>query len=76
MRVGMPNSTALILITEAVSATRAEFLVFAKAHGAMDLRVPAEVRVVAKVPVLSSGKLDYSAVTKMVSGEDMKTRAA
>lgn len=73
MRVGMPNSTALILITEAVSATRAEFLVFAKAHGA---RVPAEVRVVAKVPVLSSGKLDYSAVTKMVSGEDMKTRAA
>lgn len=64
MRVGMPNSTALILVTEAVNVTRAEFLVFAKAHGAMDLRVPAEVGVVAKVTILSSGKLDFSAVTK------------
>ncbi|MER8639003.1 acyl-[ACP]--phospholipid O-acyltransferase [Mesorhizobium sp. M1365] len=66
----------LVLITEAVNATRAEFLAFARANGAMDLMVPAEVRVVAKVPVLGSGKLDFSAVTKMVSGEDMKTQAA
>ncbi|MER8884739.1 acyl-[ACP]--phospholipid O-acyltransferase [Mesorhizobium sp. M0816] len=65
----------LVLITEAVNATRAEFLAFAKANGAMDLMVPAEVRVVAKVPVLGSGKLDFSAVTKKVSGEDMKTQA-
>ncbi|ESX65300.1 hypothetical protein X759_29350 [Mesorhizobium sp. LSHC420B00] len=54
----------MILVTEAVNATRTEFLVFAKAHGAMDLRVPAEVGVVAKVTILGSGKLDFSAVTK------------
>ncbi|RTL92275.1 MAG: acyl-[ACP]--phospholipid O-acyltransferase, partial [Hyphomicrobiales bacterium] len=42
----------LILITEAPNATRADFLAFAKANGAMDLMVPAEVRVVPKVPVL------------------------
>ncbi|MER9603399.1 acyl-[ACP]--phospholipid O-acyltransferase [Mesorhizobium sp. M0243] len=67
----------LILITEAAGATRAEFLTFAKANGAMDLMVPAEVRVVPKVPVLGSGKLDFAAVTKMVrSGEDSAIKAA
>ncbi|MER8367689.1 acyl-[ACP]--phospholipid O-acyltransferase [Mesorhizobium sp. M1378] len=66
----------LILITEAVNATRAEFLAFAKANGAMDLMVPAGVRVVAKVPVLGSGKLDFAAVTKMVLGAEMKINAA
>lgn len=67
----------LILITEAPGATRAELLAFAKASGAMDLMVPAEVRVVARVPVLGSGKLDFAAVTRMVrSEEEMKTRAA
>ncbi|MBZ9861869.1 acyl-[ACP]--phospholipid O-acyltransferase [Mesorhizobium sp. CA12] len=67
----------LILITEASGATRAEFLAFAKANGAMDLMVPAEVRVVAKVPVLGSGKLDFAGVTRMVRGEeDLKVKAA
>ncbi|TPI45474.1 acyl-[ACP]--phospholipid O-acyltransferase [Mesorhizobium sp. B2-9-1] len=67
----------LILITEAPSATRADFLAFAKANGAMDLMVPAEVRVVAKVPVLGSGKLDFAGVTRMVRGEeDLKVKAA
>lgn len=67
----------LILITEAANATRTEFLAFAKASGAMDLMVPAEVRVVAKVPVLGSGKLDFAAVTKMVRNEEeMKIKAA
>ncbi|RUX43076.1 hypothetical protein EOA33_30250, partial [Mesorhizobium sp. M4A.F.Ca.ET.050.02.1.1] len=67
----------LILITEAANATRADFLAFAKANGAMDLMVPAEVRVVAKVPVLGSGKLDFAGVTKLVRGEeDLKVKAA
>ncbi|MBB6412619.1 acyl-[ACP]--phospholipid O-acyltransferase [Mesorhizobium sangaii] len=67
----------LILITEAANATRAEFLTFAKANGAMDLMVPAEVRAVAKVPVLGSGKLDFAAVTKLVRGEEeMKIKVA
>ncbi|MDX8524254.1 acyl-[ACP]--phospholipid O-acyltransferase [Mesorhizobium sp. MSK_1335] len=67
----------LILITEASNATRAEFLAFAKANGAMDLMVPAEVRVVPKVPVLGSGKLDFAGVTRMVRGaEELKIKAA
>ncbi|MDX8452218.1 acyl-[ACP]--phospholipid O-acyltransferase [Mesorhizobium sp. VK9D] len=67
----------LILITEASNATRAEFLAFAKANGAMDLMVPAEVRVVPKVPVLGSGKLDFAGVTRMVRGaEELKVKAA
>jgi len=67
----------LILITEAPNATRAEFLAFAKANGAMDLMVPAEVRVVPKVPVLGSGKLDFAGVARMVRGEEeVKIKAA
>ncbi|CDX61339.1 2-acylglycerophosphoethanolamine acyltransferase [Mesorhizobium plurifarium] len=67
----------LILITEASGATRADFLAFAKANGAMDLMVPAEVRIVPKVPVLGSGKLDFAGVTRMVRGEEeLKVKAA
>ncbi|WP_027164474.1 acyl-[ACP]--phospholipid O-acyltransferase [Mesorhizobium sp. WSM3224] len=67
----------LILITEAANANRAEFLAFAKANGAMDLMVPAEVRVVPKVPVLGSGKLDFAGVARMVRGEEeLKVKAA
>ena len=56
----------LVLVTEQRDATRAAFQAFAKAKGASDLMVPAEVLVVDKVPVLGSGKLDYVAVTKLV----------
>ncbi|CDX15650.1 2-acylglycerophosphoethanolamine acyltransferase [Mesorhizobium plurifarium] len=67
----------LILITEASGATRADFLAFARANGAMDLMVPAEVRIVPKVPVLGSGKLDFAGVTRMVRGEEeLKVKAA
>jgi acyl-[acyl-carrier-protein]-phospholipid O-acyltransferase/long-chain-fatty-acid--[acyl-carrier-protein] ligase len=56
----------LILVTEAQDATRADFLAYAKARNAMDLMVPAEVRVVPKVPVLGSGKVDFVGVTRLV----------
>ena len=59
----------LVLVTDAGNATRAEFLAFAKAHGAMDLMVPAEVRVVGKMPVLGSGKIDFVGVARLVRGE-------
>lgn len=62
----------LVLVTEAEKATRAEFLAFAKANGAMDLMVPAEVRVVAHVPVLGSGKIDFVGVTRLVRGEALQ----
>jgi acyl-[acyl-carrier-protein]-phospholipid O-acyltransferase/long-chain-fatty-acid--[acyl-carrier-protein] ligase len=59
----------LILVTDAATATRAELLAFAKTRGAVELMVPAEIRVVAKVPVLGSGKIDFVTVAKMVRGE-------
>jgi acyl-[acyl-carrier-protein]-phospholipid O-acyltransferase/long-chain-fatty-acid--[acyl-carrier-protein] ligase len=54
----------LILLTDAPNATRAEFLAFAKSKNAMDIMVPAEVRV-GKVPVLGSGKVDFVEARKL-----------
>ncbi|MXN64507.1 acyl-[ACP]--phospholipid O-acyltransferase [Stappia sp. GBMRC 2046] len=56
----------LILITDCASASRADFLNHAKANGAQDLMVPAEVRIVEKVPILGSGKLDFAGVNRLV----------
>ncbi|MCJ2081133.1 acyl-[ACP]--phospholipid O-acyltransferase [Methylobacterium sp. J-090] len=54
----------LILFTERADATRAAYLAFAKGKGATELAIPAEV-VVAKVPMLGTGKVDGVSVTKM-----------
>ena len=54
----------LILLTDAPNATRAEFLAFAKSKNAMDMMVPAEVRV-GKVPVLGTGKVDFVEARKL-----------
>jgi acyl-[acyl-carrier-protein]-phospholipid O-acyltransferase / long-chain-fatty-acid--[acyl-carrier-protein] ligase len=59
----------LVLVTDNTTATRAEFLAHARSMGATELMVPAEVRVVDKLPVLGSGKVDFVAVTKLVRGE-------
>ena len=59
----------LVLFTDAPEATRAEFLAFAKLKGAMDLMVPAEVRVISRMPVLGSGKIDFVTITKIARGE-------
>ncbi len=56
----------LVLVTERRDASRAAFQAFAKAKGASELMIPAEVLVVEKVPVLGSGKLDYVGVGKLV----------
>ncbi len=59
----------LILLTEAANASRAEFLAFARARGATELSVPAEVRVVKSIPVLGTGKIDFPEVNRLVRGE-------
>ena len=67
----------LVLVTEAEGATRAEFLAFAKSQGAMDLMVPAEVRSIAKVPVLGSGKIDFAGVSELVYADaDVRVKVA
>ncbi|WP_150522483.1 acyl-[ACP]--phospholipid O-acyltransferase [Roseibium sediminis] len=56
----------LILVTENPKAERSAFITEAKQRGAQDLMIPSEVRIVSKVPVLGSGKLDFAAISKMV----------
>lgn len=63
----------LVLLTDAPSATRADFLAHAKAKGAMDLMVPSEV-FVCHVPVLGSGKADF--VTARKIAESISQQAA
>lgn len=61
----------LVLLTEAKGATRAQFQSFAKARGAAELMLPAEVIVVEAIPVLGSGKIDFVGASRMA-----KERAA
>jgi acyl-[acyl-carrier-protein]-phospholipid O-acyltransferase/long-chain-fatty-acid--[acyl-carrier-protein] ligase len=56
----------IIMVTEQADATRLSFQLFAKAKGATELMIPAEVVVVETVPVLGTGKLDFPAVTQLV----------
>jgi acyl-[acyl-carrier-protein]-phospholipid O-acyltransferase / long-chain-fatty-acid--[acyl-carrier-protein] ligase len=60
----------LILLTDAKDATRSAFMAHARAKGATELAVPAEVRVVSRMPVLGTGKIDFPAVAGMVRDEE------
>ena len=57
----------VVLLTERAGAKRAAFSAHARARGAAELMVPAEVRVVRAVPLLGSGKTDFSAVRRMAA---------
>ncbi|MEF2074751.1 acyl-[ACP]--phospholipid O-acyltransferase [Consotaella aegiceratis] len=59
----------LILLTETPGATRDAFASFARGRGANELMVPAEVRVVDKLPVLGTGKVDFKTVAERVRAE-------
>jgi acyl-[acyl-carrier-protein]-phospholipid O-acyltransferase/long-chain-fatty-acid--[acyl-carrier-protein] ligase len=66
----------LVLVTENPNPDRSAFICEAKARGAQDLMIPAEIRVVAKVPVLGSGKLDFAGIARLVEcGPDLQTAA-
>lgn len=66
----------LIMITDNPDADRSSFVQEAKQRGAQDLMIPSDVRVVAKVPVLGSGKLDFGAINKMVAEGETGCKAA
>jgi acyl-[acyl-carrier-protein]-phospholipid O-acyltransferase/long-chain-fatty-acid--[acyl-carrier-protein] ligase len=65
----------LVLLTDAPTATRGEFLAFAKSKGAMDMMVPAEI-IIGTVPVLGSGKVDFVAARKMAESAAQPEQAA
>jgi acyl-[acyl-carrier-protein]-phospholipid O-acyltransferase/long-chain-fatty-acid--[acyl-carrier-protein] ligase len=60
----------LVLVSEKRGVTRAALQAHAKAIGASDLMVPAEVIVVDKLPLLGSGKADLVAVARLVLGPE------
>jgi len=66
----------LVLLTERADATRAALLAHARARGAAELMVPAEVRIVSALPLLGSGKVDFAAAQRMAEATASIDRAA
>lgn len=62
----MRKGERLVLVTTDRDVTRQRFQQLAKAKGASELMVPAQVMIVDHVPVLGSGKTDYVAVAELV----------
>jgi acyl-[acyl-carrier-protein]-phospholipid O-acyltransferase/long-chain-fatty-acid--[acyl-carrier-protein] ligase len=54
----------IVLLTESTIATRALLLSVARARGASEMMVPAEIIHIDRLPLLGSGKLDYAGITK------------
>ncbi|MDR3376479.1 MAG: acyl-[ACP]--phospholipid O-acyltransferase [Ancalomicrobiaceae bacterium] len=54
----------LVLLTQMPGADRIDFVAKARALGAAELMLPAEIIVMEKLPLLGSGKIDYPAVAR------------
>jgi acyl-[acyl-carrier-protein]-phospholipid O-acyltransferase / long-chain-fatty-acid--[acyl-carrier-protein] ligase len=63
----------LVLVTTARDAKRDRLVKHAKARGAGDLMVPAEIITLDKLPVLGTGKPDYVALKAMVESRSERT---
>ncbi|MCB8880971.1 MFS transporter [Acidisoma cellulosilytica] len=66
----------VILFTEQTDAERGRFLAFARAQGATELMVPAEIRVIPAVPILGSGKVDFAGVQRLALSSVASGQAA
>jgi acyl-[acyl-carrier-protein]-phospholipid O-acyltransferase/long-chain-fatty-acid--[acyl-carrier-protein] ligase len=60
---------ALLLVTTQPDAAVRPLLAHARAHGSSELLVPRALHVVAKLPLLATGKVDYPAVAAMVEAD-------
>ena len=60
------KSERMVLVTQKAGATRAAFQAFARSKGAAEMMAPSEVVVVDRLPLLGSGKVDYSGVTALL----------
>jgi acyl-[acyl-carrier-protein]-phospholipid O-acyltransferase/long-chain-fatty-acid--[acyl-carrier-protein] ligase len=58
---------ALLLVTTRAGAEARDIVAFARERGVPEIMVPRSVLVVASVPLLGTGKVDYPAVEQMVS---------
>ena len=57
----------LILVTTHKNPVRADLLLFARSRGASEMMVPSEVLIVEKLPLLGSGKIDYTGLQSLVN---------
>ncbi|MCH4092323.1 MFS transporter [Acetobacter sp.] len=57
----------IILLTEQSDAGRSAFVNVARESGAADIMIPAEIRIVRKLPLLGSGKPDFVAAQALVT---------
>jgi acyl-[acyl-carrier-protein]-phospholipid O-acyltransferase/long-chain-fatty-acid--[acyl-carrier-protein] ligase len=57
----------LILVTTRKDPVRSDLIQFARSRGASEMMVPAEVLIVEKLPLLGSGKIDYTALQSLVA---------
>ncbi len=65
----------LVLVTDYEAATKGELREFAKSQGLSELAIPSEI-IIAKVPLLGSGKVDFGAVKTMVTERGNHATAA
>ena len=56
----------LILVTEQPDASREPLLAYAKDQGIAEIMVPKTIRIIDRIPVLGTGKLDYVGVKNLV----------
>jgi acyl-[acyl-carrier-protein]-phospholipid O-acyltransferase/long-chain-fatty-acid--[acyl-carrier-protein] ligase len=56
-----------VLVTTNPWADRSELVVWVRNHGVPELAVPRRVIAVEEIPVLGSGKTDYSGVARLVA---------
>ncbi|HEX3983439.1 MAG TPA: AMP-binding protein, partial [Acidisoma sp.] len=57
----------ILLFTDQASADRSSFIAHARAQGAPELMVPAEIHVIPAVPLLGSGKVDFAGVQRLAA---------
>jgi acyl-[acyl-carrier-protein]-phospholipid O-acyltransferase / long-chain-fatty-acid--[acyl-carrier-protein] ligase len=63
----------LVLVTEQKGADRAAVTAYAREHGIQDISVPRTVRIVEKLPLLGTGKIDYPAVQAEIGKQKTET---
>ncbi len=57
----------IILLTDAKNAQRSELLTQAKNTGVAEISVPKQVKLITKIPVLGTGKIDYVSIEKLIN---------
>ena len=68
--VALPDSKKgekIVLATNNANASRQELLEHMRASGATELMIPAQIRNIAAIPLLGSGKTDYPAVARLMA---------